>query len=243
MTVHLGICCALSAEARTLTDRKIDPGEIVTLNARTRLLLSGMGAERARKAAELLIDSGSTGLLSWGVAAALAETLKPGSLILPREVLSATGERFPAYHSWHAELSSRFSRIMDVHKGILVESLDILTDAHQKRGLLLTHGAIAADMESAAIAAVAKQAKVDYMAIRAISDTVSMCIPRSVAANVDPAGRIGLRTVLNDIVLSPRVWPDVARLGLGMRAACDTLKKVGKFSANSLCCANGSSLT
>ena len=237
MTVHLGICCALSAEAKTLTDRKIDPGEIVTLNARTRLALSGMGAERARKAAELLIDSGSTALLSWGVAAALEETLKPGSLILPREVLSATGERFPVHHRWHAELSSRLSRIMDIHNGILVESPDILTDAHQKRGLLLAHGASAADMESAATAAVAKRARVDYMAIRAIADTVSMCIPRRVAATVDPAGRIGLRTVLNDIVLSPRVWPDVARLGLGMWAACAALKKVSKFSANHLCCA------
>ena len=226
MTLHLGICCALSAEARTLINKKIDPGEVISLDARTRLILSGMGAERARNAAEVLIDSGCTALLSWGVAAALEEKLAPGSLVLPEAIISAAGEHFPVHRHWHTTLCSLLSRTLDIHTGILIESPNILTDAYQKRRLLHTQGAIAADMESAATAAVATRAKVAYMAIRAVSDTVSMRVPRRVTSKVDAVGRIGLKSVLLDVIMNPKDWPDIARLGMGMQAACSALDRV-----------------
>ena len=199
----LGICCALSAEARTLTDRVIKPGEVVALDAMTLLVLSGMGAERSRNAAEQLIHRGATGLVSWGVAAALDESLIPGNLILPQGVLSAAGKHFSVHSVWHADLCSVLSRALDIHTGILIETPEILTGVHRKRELFLTHGAIAADMETASIAEIAVRAGVAFLVIRAISDTVSMTVPeRVIDQQVIVAGktkRMGIqRAVLRD---------------------------------------------
>ncbi len=233
-TSCLGICCALSAEARTLTDREISVGEVVTLDNNTLLALSGMGAERARNAATQLIDRGASALVSWGVAAALDETLIPGSLVLPQAVLSAAGKRLSVHRRWHTALCSMLSRTLDINTGILIETPEILTDAPQKRELSLTHGAIASDMETVSTAETATRAGVAFIAIRAISDTVSMTVPEGVIEAVNPVGKMSLEAIFTTIILHPSDWPSIAKLALGMRAACASLEKVRKYTDMSL---------
>lgn len=234
MAARVGICCALSAETKTLTDRKINPGDLVALNSHTLLALSGMGAKRAGDAAQRLIDAGAGALVSWGVAAAVDKILRPGDLILPQTVLSIAGDRFPVHRAWHTALRCALSPGLDFHTGTLVETREILTDERRKLELSLSHKALAADMETASIAHIALRYGVAFSVVRAVSDTVSMTIPQPLVNAVDPAGRIDPRTVLNDIVLRPRDWYRITRLGWGMRSACTTLKTAYAFSASDL---------
>jgi adenosylhomocysteine nucleosidase len=221
----VGICCALSAELATLTVRKINPGELTALDSQTLLALSGMGAARASDATQRLIDAGASAVVSWGVAAALDSTLRAGDLILPQLVLSAAGKRFTVHRGWHAALCHALSPTLAFHTGTLVETQKILPDERRKLELSRAHNARAADMETASIALTARRAGIAFSVIRAISDTVSMTVPQSLVNAVDPVGQIGLRTVLTHIAPRPENWYRIARLGLGMRAACTTLKK------------------
>ena len=66
------------------------------------------------------------------------------------------------------------------------------------------------------------------MAIRSISDSVAMRVPRRVITSVDPVGRLSFRALFSDIIFNPKDWPDIVRLGMGMRAACSTLDNLRK---------------
>jgi hypothetical protein len=234
MAGRVGICCALSAEARTLTDIKISPGELVALDSQTLLALSGMGAERAGNAAQRLIDEGASALVSWGVSAALDNTLRPGALILPRFVLTANGERCAVRRPWHGMLREALYPALDFYSGPLIETLEVLTDEQRKLDLAITHNAIAADMESASVARIALRSGLAFSVVRAISDTVTMTLPHALVNATDPAGRISPRAIFSEIVLRPHDWYSIARLALGMRAACTTLRKAYACSASIL---------
>ncbi len=94
--MRLGIIAATAAEARTLAKAPIPPGELIHLPTGSLMLLSGMGAHRARLAARTLLENGATALVSWGVAGGLAPGLSPGSLILPETIIAIDQSVYPA---------------------------------------------------------------------------------------------------------------------------------------------------
>ena len=83
---RLGIVCALLSEARCFTPRMLPAQQPVELNENTLLILSGMGRERARQAAQKLVEAGADRLAGFGTAGALAPALRPGDLVLAQEV-------------------------------------------------------------------------------------------------------------------------------------------------------------
>jgi nucleoside phosphorylase len=95
---------SLSWELKTLTRQSLRVGSCRRISNDTLVALSGMGAERAHAAGELLLSEGATGLLSWGFAAALDDSVKPGTVIVPERVISATGESYPVSAEWHCRL-------------------------------------------------------------------------------------------------------------------------------------------
>jgi len=214
----LGIICALSAEIKTITKKKISIGTVVTIPDDILLVLSGMGAERAQRAADLLLSKGATALLSWGSAAALDAELSPGSVLLPKTVISAKREQYTATQAWHEHIHQCLAPHVKVHVGTLVESPVVLTSRSQKRAISKAYGAIAADMETAMCGKIARNANVPFLAVRAISDTVEMRIPQRVIEAVDKVGLIALHQILTEVILNPKDWPALVRLAWGMRA-------------------------
>ena len=59
----------------------------VRLNERSFMILSGMGRDRAKQAAQALVGKDVDCLVSFGTAGALSPALRPGDLVLPQEVL------------------------------------------------------------------------------------------------------------------------------------------------------------
>ena len=74
--MSMGIIAALPQECRCL--KKVNAS----------VLCSGVGAERAAWAANQLVKAGSDRLVSWGFAGGLDPTLKPGTLLLPKQIQS-----------------------------------------------------------------------------------------------------------------------------------------------------------
>ncbi len=106
-----GIVVALPEELSTLTSKKIDKGCCVFITDTIVLAYSGAGANNARTASELLIAQGATRLISWGCAAALSETLKPGDLVLADTLIDAEGTQIGIHPDWHGCTKNLLSTI------------------------------------------------------------------------------------------------------------------------------------
>ncbi len=223
-----GIVVALPEELSTLTSKKIDKGCCVFITDTIILAYSGAGANNARTASELLIAQGATRLISWGCAAALGESLKPGDLVLADTLLDAEGARIGIPAAWHDFAKNLLSNTLKVHTGGLVESKTIVASGKDKKRLYTQTGAIALDMESIAIAKAALQNSLPFLAVRAIADPVNMDLPKAINHSLNNEGDIVLSKLLLFIALHPAELPGLVKLGLHFNAAKNTLKLVAK---------------
>jgi len=223
-----GIVVALPEELSTLTSKRIDKGHCVFIADKLLVTYSGAGPENAQAAAELLTTKGVTQLISWGCAAALNETLIPGDLTLADTLIDTDYTRIDISSDWHRYATNLLSQLLNVHTGRLAESNNIVATSADKRLLQSTTGAIALDMESIAIAKVARQHALPFLAIRAIADPASMDLPRAINHALNDQGDIVLRKLLLFIALHPTEIPALIKLGLHFNAAKNTLKLVAK---------------
>jgi adenosylhomocysteine nucleosidase len=226
--VTTGIVVALPEELSTLTSKKTNKGCCVFITDEIILAYSGAGANNARIASELLIAKGATQLISWGCAAALSETLKPGNLILADTLTDSEGTQFGIHSDWHSYAKNLLSTNLEVHVGSLVESHCIVATGKDKKQLNIQTGAIALDMESIAIAKVARQHQLPFLAIRAIADPVNMDLPKAINHSINTEGDIVLGKLLLFVALHPTELPGIIKLGLHFNAAKNTLKSVAK---------------
>lgn len=164
--------------------------------------VSGPGRERARIMAERAIADGAEAIVSWGLAGGLSDTVRTGSVLLPRSVISADGE-WPSDSAWRKRLArvlaDRFSPVQQQ----LFSAERVLTTQQQKSTAANQSGASAVDMESAAIARVASERGIAFVVLRVIADGLRDELPDNVEALVTADGRTRFRGLLG-IVTSPR---------------------------------------
>lgn len=217
-----------------MTKRPIGAGELVQLPGGVLVQVSGAGAKCAGLAAKTLLGKGANALLSWGSAGGLISKLSPGSLILPKTIIGADQAVYYTDAAWHKRLCSRLAGYIDLHEEPLVESTAVLTCSTEKVTLFRQTGAIAVDMESAAVAAVAKEAEVPFMAVRAIADSVDMTIPQSALTLIDEFGRLNVSGLLKGLARQPFDLFTLVRLGRSFRAAKKTLATVARLAGSNL---------
>ena len=225
---RIGIVVPLPGELRSLTRSKIAAGTITLLTADVVVGLCGMGAERARAMGECLLECNIAGLVSWGSAAALHDTLAPGSLVLPTHIITANGATLETDCDWHTRLRRSLARLVPINYQPITHCNELLCNTEQKRRLCATHHAVAADMESAALASTARQYDIPFIAIRAISDSVALNLPDCVNNAMDEEGQVQPLQVLGNVAWHPTQWPALVQLGRGFRNAQKTLAKVSR---------------
>ena len=233
MTI-LGVVVALEIEARGLVKKSVIQGGATCLPEGILLEISGNGAEHGRLAAETLIKDGATSLLTWGSAGGLHPSLSPGSLIIPEKVLLPNQTGFDVDVAWHKRLFTCLSEHFKLHTGPLFQSPTILTSPLEKGKLFRQHGAIAVDMESAAVAAVARQENVPFVVLRAVADPADMIIPASTLAATDEHGRLRLLRLLKSLARHPEEFSLLFRLGRNFYAAMNTLASVRRITGKKL---------
>lgn len=149
------------------------------------------------------------GLVSFGLAGGLDPALRPGDVLVPERVLSDAG-------SWAADPALRRAlgpgRADPVFGGGTV-----LATAAAKRDLHARTGAAAVDLESAAVAEVARHHGLPFAVLRAVCDPASRDLPLAALVALDGGGRIDMMRVLGAVAARPREVP--ALLALGMDAA------------------------
>ena len=230
----LGVEVALKAEAKCLARGQRITENFIYLPEGILVRLSGIGSGQARLAAKALLEKGVTALLSWGCAGGLHPRVSPGDLILPKTVIAADQSLFYTDVDWHRCLHDCLKGHVDLHTDPLIESPSVLTNFNDKLALSYRYGAVAVDMESAAVARVACQAGVPFMAIRAVADPPDMSIPLSSLAAVDEHGRICLPRLLKRLLWHPVDLFSLIHLGIYFHSARVTLKKVAHLVGKDL---------
>lgn len=145
------------------------------------LIKTGIGCERAAAAARMLRETAPCDLfVSTGCAGALVPELAPGDLTVATQVIgNASGERFDTDPAWSARArrAAQTAGLRVAPPGAVLCSTDVLQTAAAKQAAFAATGAIAVDMESAAIAAGAQQAGARFAAVRTILDSAVTELP------------------------------------------------------------------
>jgi adenosylhomocysteine nucleosidase len=229
-----GVVAALPAEARALgpSMRSSDGDsfeELASLSG-SRLAISGIGYEAAQAAARALVDAGVTALMTFGMAGGLDPALKAGSIVLPTELISPSGARFLTCRSWRERIAAAVSSLRAVTEGNLLTSALAIESVAAKAAAYQTSGAVAVDMESAAVAEVARAARLPFIAVRVIVDTAADVLPRAVVA-ASRAGRVRTGRLVVGLLLAPAQIKPLIRLSQRYRAAIRSLRVIAETGA------------
>lgn len=230
----LGIVTALPAEARIIVERQVVAGGLSQPFEGTFLHICGLGGERALLAAQVLVEKGVDAMLSWGCAGGLNPDLLPGSLVLPRRVISPDHTTLDADATWHERLCRLLSGQVKFHTEPLAQTPKVLNNPEEKKTFSENYRAAAVDMESASVARVAAKAKLPFMAIRAVVDPFNETIPQSGLTAIDDLGRVQPLQLLSCLARRPREFFSLVRLGRHFRTARTTLATVVRLTNNNL---------
>jgi adenosylhomocysteine nucleosidase len=213
--MKLGVLCGIEREAAIVRAAAGDTAHQV--------LCSGVIAEQAERAARGLVDGGATHLLSFGLAGALDDTLKPGDLLLPEQVVDASDNIWATDTAWRGRLKSPAT---EAHEITLLGIDDPAHTVAQKLFLRGIFDAAAVDMESHFLARVAAEAGLPFLVIRAIADDSRTSLPTAAMNAIGPNGREQPLSILKSLLRRPGEIPALLRLGRASRKGFDSLRRV-----------------
>lgn len=179
---------------------------------------NGGSAERARSEAQRLLATGAAGLVSFGVAGGLAPELRAGDLLLPDTVHAEGLASWSVDPVWRERVRARLAAGgVQPRAGALVASERIVATTADKRALFEATGAQAVDMESHAVAAVATDAGIPFLVLRALADPFDQTVPQVAREALRPDGRIRIRAMSGGLLRQPGQL--IALLGLARQSA------------------------
>jgi adenosylhomocysteine nucleosidase len=226
---QIGIITALLPEAACLTGESIQPQTLTRLSSHLNLYVCGMGAERAAGAARAMLQAGMDVLVSWGTAGAVAGHLRAGDLCVPETVIGYDGRIYETAKHWRMTVVNKLVDCPgDIYLGPLADSMRVLMSAVDKAEVGERHRtAIAVDMESAAIAEVARAHEKPCIVIRVVSDSAVTAIPDIAIQISDPYGRVRWPKLLRYSLVHPLQLPRLAAFALSYARAVRTMRWVG----------------
>ncbi len=225
-----GVVTALDVEARTLGTVVRREGGLATLGDGTLVAVSGIGAAAAASSARALVARGATALVSWGLAGGLDPTLDAGSICVPASVVEDDGVEWPTDPHWRELLSAAIDARRPVCGGRLLTHASAIGDVAGKAAAFRATGAIAVDMESAAIAAVAARHDVPFVAVRVVVDTALDEVPGAIIAATS-GGQVRIARLLRELAKAPGDIAGLLRLAKRYGEARRALTAVARTGA------------
>ncbi len=200
--VRAGFVTGLAVEARVLR-RNLAPSD-----PENDLLVACAGADsgRAERAAQALLEAGAGALVSYGIAGGLDPALRAGGVVLAEAVCLPGGEALPTDTAWRQRLLGLASG-HPLAGGTLAGSDRALASLAEKRRLFDSSGAVAVDMESHAVAEVARAAGVPFLVLRAVADSADRPLPRAVRGSIAASGQARPAVVLARLAARPWELP------------------------------------
>ncbi len=253
---NVGFVCGLQNEARCLTAAGIEE-RIAISGARTaraeelaQILLS--------EGAESLVSIGLAGGLDPRLgpgAVIVAECvigwdrplpsgnrrLKLGDLarhpVNEDEEVAFESEQTEAGFSVDPDLRNRLLGVLSgkTWSGAVVGVHQAVRSQDEKLGLYANTTALACDMESHAVAKVARNSDVPFAVLRVVSDPSNRYIPEAAIAGVTDTGGVSIGRALRGVAIRPWEMPEMLSLALDARIAFAALRSVARRSAPLFC--------
>jgi hopanoid-associated phosphorylase len=163
--------------------------------------------------ARQLVEAGVGALLSFGIAGALDPEIDCGELVVTDRVRSPEGEDFDCDRQWRETLVRKLGEAaIQPRVGGLLASARTLRAASEKSAAYQASGCLAVDMESGAVAAVAREQGLPFLAVRAVADRAGDTLPALVETAVKPDGRPAIGRALAALARHPGDLPATLRL-------------------------------
>ncbi len=183
------------------------------------LLALGIGKECARIAAEMTIRCYRPDLIiSAGFGGGLLPEVREGDIVIGTEVLDLSEDMGSevcfrsSYALPHPPSMAINTDGFHIHHGKIITADDMVLKAATKSRLGKMTGALTVDMETSAVAAVARARQTEFMAIRCITDNDHEDLPAEFN-DFFVLGQLQPSRVMAACVHSPRVLGQLARLG------------------------------
>ena len=224
-----GIVTGLQAEAALIGKhvRELDHQPIVVCR--------GPGQINARKAAEDAATDGAAGLISFGFAGGIDDTVTAGTIVLASEVRVGRQETVTTNDQWRMAVCDKIAGSVSVIEEAIAATDEIVREAAEKTRLRYQTGAVAVDMESLAVSQVAAATGLPFIVIRAVSDPAVQSLPIMAIDAVDDAGRLRFWRILWSLFRHPGQLGELRRLAENTRAAGDALAAVCCLTAPEFC--------
>lgn len=217
----IGLIAPLSVEARTARVLRKDEW---------RVLCAGYGIERAQRAASRLIDAGAQRLLVWGTAGGLDPSLAEGAIVLANEATDESGNVWLIDEEWRNWLAQALNPVARVSVDRIITVTKPVSTPKEKKLLYESSGAVAADMESAAVLELAGSRGVPCAVLRVVADSAVEALPDSVLRAKSQkflATEVFLRALIN-----PRDLGQLMRLARSLAAARKALTECARNISN-----------
>lgn len=160
----VAIIVALELEARAIKRAVGDLAGVVVLT-------SGVGEERAYRAALAAGREQPSALISAGLAGALAPELEVGEIVVSPKI------------------TLRLDASWSCLAGAIACRDEVIRDTDGKRQLADETGALVVDMESAGVARAANELGIPFLWVKAISDRVESVLPLEIGASIGRDGQ------------------------------------------------------
>ncbi len=186
---------------------------------------SGVGMDMARRATDWLATQGATALFCLGVSGGLAPHLNAGDLVIAETVheegrcrqANTYSTSQPMRHYAYTFLAQQ----QVVHCGPIVSTRKAILTISGKARLYHHCQALAADMESAAVAGTASLVGLPVFILRAVCDPATMNVAPDIFACVNSDGRIRPWFIIGRLLQHPSfitdLWQNQQTYSLAMR--------------------------
>ncbi len=173
------------------------------------VISAGDGALLEKRLEEAIAKHKPKGIVSFGIAGALAPLLKVGDTVIATHVVHGE-ERYPTDAAWTAALRAKLPR---AHSVILAGHDQIVSHVDGKRRLFALSGAHAVDMESHIAARAAARHGLPFAVLRTISDAARTGLPPAALLPLKASGKPRMLRILGSVATEPSQIGDLLKTG------------------------------
>ncbi|MBL6854374.1 MAG: hypothetical protein ISS15_02445 [Alphaproteobacteria bacterium] len=155
------------------------------------------------------IRNGAKGIVSFGIAGALAPLLQIGDVVVATHVVHGE-EHYRTDARWSEHLRAH---LPGAHSVVIAGHDQIVSHVDGKRRLFALTGAHAVDTESHVAARIAAEHAIPFVVVRTISDLATQGLPPAALLPLRPSGKPRLTQVIASAVSDPSQIPELMRTG------------------------------
>ena len=191
--------------------------------ARRAGLSAVVGAGNYRRTVAIVEEAATRAecLVSFGIAGALAPSLKPGDIVLSTEVID-DDRSWLSSERLRPQISDLALELGAFEGAVLGAQAIVATKADKLRAWKET-GALAVDLESVVVARAAAALGIPFVVLRAVADPASRELPPAALVPLADDGRPALAQVLASVMRRPQQLPTLLGVAREARQALQAL--------------------